>query len=252
MPADAPPVLLLHGFTQTHVSWRPVIEHLDGLDLVAPDAPGHGTAADLRLDLSGSANRLAALCRARWGDRRALVVGYSMGGRTALRLALDHPSVVAGLVLVGATAGIEDPNGRAARRRADGAIADAIEDLGVDHFLERWLAQPLFAGLDVAPDDLAARRANPAEGLASSLRLAGTGTMDPPWWPELRRLTVPVAVRWGERDEKFAAIGAHLVAAIGPNAQGGAVAGAGHAAHLERPEAIAADVRRLAAGAIAG
>lgn len=243
--SEAPVVLLLHGFTQTHVSWRPMVELLDGLEVLAPDAPGHGAASDLRLDLAGAADRLAGLL----AGRPALVVGYSMGARTALRLALDRPEAVAGLLLVGATAGIDDPEERAARRRADEALADQIELDGVAPFLERWLAQPLFGGRVPAPDDLAARLANDAAGLASSLRLAGTGTMDPPWWDLLAGIGAPVRVRWGERDAKFAALGARLVDAIGSNADGAALAGCSHAAHLERPDLVADDVRRALAGA---
>jgi 2-succinyl-6-hydroxy-2,4-cyclohexadiene-1-carboxylate synthase len=244
MAVTPPPLLLLHGFTQTHASWAPVRRALPAdREVLAPDAPGHGEASGLRLDLAGAATRAAALL----DGRRAIVVGYSMGGRTALRLALDHPDAVAGLVLLGATAGIDDPEERAARRAADAALADAIERDGVEPFVERWLAQPLFAGLQADPADLVARRANTADGLASSLRLAGTGTMDPPWWRELVRIDVPTLVLWGERDGKFAALGRRLVEAIGAHAEGRAIAGAGHAAHLSHPDAVAAAIGTLAA-----
>jgi len=164
MPVPPPPVVLLHGFTQTGVSWRPIIERLPPTWAVrAPDLPGHGTAGDRHLDLAATAAHLADEL-----PDPALVVGYSMGGRTALRLALDRPDRVAGLVLIGATAGIDDPGERAARRRADEALADRIEAEGVEPFLDRWLAQPLFAGLHPEPDDLAARRANTRRGGTSS------------------------------------------------------------------------------------
>jgi 2-succinyl-6-hydroxy-2,4-cyclohexadiene-1-carboxylate synthase len=210
-----------------------------GWDVRTPDLPGHGTACDLALDLAATADRLAASL----GGGPALVIGYSMGGRTALRLALDHPEAVTGLVLVGATAGIDDLAERAARRAADEALADRIEAEGVEAFLDRWLTQPLFAGLAPEDDDLAARRANTATGLASSLRAAGTGTMDPPWWDELAAIAVPTLVVWGEADAKFAALGRRLAEAIGPNAETTALADVGHAAHLEAPDAFAALVR---------
>ncbi|MCU1370824.1 MAG: menH [Ilumatobacteraceae bacterium] len=240
MPAAPPRLLLLHGFTQTGASWRPVAERLPASwDVQVPDLPGHGTAADLRLDLAASAGRLAELIRR--GDGRAtIVVGYSMGGRTALRLALDHPEDVAGLVLIGATAGIDDPADRATRRDADHQLADRIEAEGVEPFLDAWLAQPLFAGLRPQPDDLAARRSNTAAGLASSLRLAGTGTMDPPWWDELPRIEAPTLVVWGEADTRFAALGRRLAEGIGTGAETASLVDVGHAAHLEAPDAVAA------------
>jgi 2-succinyl-6-hydroxy-2,4-cyclohexadiene-1-carboxylate synthase len=236
------PIVLLHGFTQTGASWDPVRHHLPApWVVVAPDLPGHGAAAIPAAGLTETADRLAADLAG-----PALVVGYSMGGRVALRLALDHPHLVAGLVLVGATAGIDDPEQRAERRAADEALARRIETDGVAAFLDHWLAQPLFDSLEVDPLDRSARLANTPEGLAGSLRLAGTGTMDPPWWDELTTITCPTVVVWGERDTKFASLGTRLAHAIGSEASTAEVAGAGHAAHLEDPATVARLVAELA------
>ena len=239
-------VVLVHGFTQTLVSWAPVAADLAAdHEVVRVDAPGHGGSADLHVDLAAGAELLGA------AGGRATYVGYSMGGRLALRLAIDRPDLVERLVLLGATAGIDDPDERTARRAADHALAARIEADGVDAFLDRWLAQPLFADLSPTPEDLAARRTNSTAGLASSLRLAGTGTMDPPWWDDLARIDAPTLVLAGEHDAKFSAVGHRLVAAIGTGAGAGRrplarfapVAGAGHASHLQRPGVVASLIR---------
>ena len=230
--------MLLHGFTQTGVSWRPVVERLgDDVAVATPDLPGHGTAGDVRLDLAETAEAVAA------AEGRATYVGYSMGGRVALRLALDHPEVVDHLVLVGATAGIDDAAERTARREADEALARRIEADGVAAFLDGWLAQPLFAGLTPEPADLAGRRAHPAAGLAASLRLSGTGTMDPPWWDVLADLAVPTTLVAGEHDPRFRALAHRLATAIGGDTTVEVVPGATHACHLQAPEAMAQIIR---------
>lgn len=237
--ASDPPLVLLHGFTQTAVSWSPVVDEvrrvLPGRTVEVPDLPGHGSADpdDDGSDLATTADRLADRMLDRFG--RALVVGYSMGGRLALQMAVDRPDAVAGLLLVGATAGIDDPVGRAERRRADEALASDIEADGVRGFLDRWMALPLFTGFRAGPADLAARRANRAEGLAASLRHAGTGTMDPPLWDRLGAIGVPVTVSAGSRDAKFTALGRRLVDGIGANARFERFEDAGHTAHLEHP-----------------
>lgn len=237
-----PRFVLLHGFTQTSVSWDPVVEALAAdHEVVTVDLPGHGRSDRVRLDLAATAAAVAEV------GGPAIYAGYSMGGRVGLRLALDRPDLVRGLVLIGATAGIDDAAERAARRVADEERAQAIERQGVAAFLEGWLAQPLFAGLHPRPEDLAARRANTAEGLAASLRLSGTGTMDPDWWselPYLGRRGTSVAVVAGERDQKFTALGRRLVDGIGPTALLELVPGSGHACHLEDPAAVAALLRR--------
>ncbi len=236
-PSTGAPIALVHGFTQTAVSWRRFVPSLraridDDRQIVAVDAPGHGRRHDVHVGLDDGARLL--------GDEvgRAVWIGYSMGGRLALHLALARPDLVDALVLIGATAGIDDADERSARRRADEELAASIERDGVEVFLDRWLAQPLFAGLTPDPADLAARRENTSAGLAASLRLAGTGTQTP-LWDRLPEIVAPVLVLAGERDAKFAALGRRLADAL-PSGTLALVPGAGHAAHLEAPDATAA------------
>ena len=177
-----------------------------GRQLVRVDLPGHGGSSDVRADVSASGGLLAAA----GGDARSTCSATRSGARVALHAALARPDAVRRLVLVGGTAGIDDPAARATRRARDDEMADDLERSDdVDGFVRRWLAAPMFAGLVTpAPDE---RRRNPAAGLASSLRLAGTGTQ-PPQWDQLSGLPVPTLVLVGAVDLRFAALGARLVA----------------------------------------
>ena len=149
-------------------------------------------------------------------------------------------------MLLSATAGIDDEGERAARRASDDALAATIERDGVEAFLSRWLAQPMFAALASDHAVRNDRLRNTASGLASSLRLAGTGAQEP-LWSQLSELTMPVDVVAGGRDAKFVALGQRLAATIGSNATFETIGDAGHAAHLEQPAAFAALVRRALA-----
>ena len=233
-----PLLVLVHGFTQTRHCWSPFDVLIGrGRELLRADAPGHGGSGDLDLDLWAGADALAATI-----DRPADLLGYSMGGRLALHTALAHPPRVRRLVLIGATAGIADEAERGRRRAADDALADHLEAVGVDAFLDEWLARPLFAGLDATTAHRSRRLANTAAGLATSLRLAGTGAMEP-LWVRLTELAMPVLLVAGADDTRFASIAAEMAEAIGANAEVAVIGGAGHTAHLERPEATATTVR---------
>ena len=200
----APTLVLLHGFTQTRQSWRPVIAALGGRRrALAPDMPGHGHAAARPASFAACTGYVRAL----GGDGRFALAGYSMGGRIALHAAFALADRLDRLVLIGASPGIADPAERAARRAADDALADRIEAIGVEAFAREWAALPLWEG---QPDRVRAaanadRLRNTPEGLAAALRGLGTGVMDP-LWDALPSLTVPVTLAVGERDEKFRAI----------------------------------------------
>ena len=231
-----PRMVLVHGFTQTGRCWGPVAEALaTGHEVVRIDAPGHGRSAEVLAGPRGSARLIA--------DRggRATYLGYSMGGRFCLHLALANPELVAGLVLVGATPGIEDPDEREQRADDDDRMAQVLERRGLEAFLDAWLANPLFAGIPPERAFREERLENTVDGLAMSLRQAGTGVQDS-LWPKLGRLDMPVLAVAGERDAKFAGIAERMTAAIGANATLALVPDAGHAVHLEQPDAFLAVV----------
>lgn len=236
--------MLVHGFTQTGASWRRIAEALrdDGYDVRTPDLPGHGGTPPA--DLATAADRLVEACDA--GNRPATWVGYSMGGRACLHLALAHPAAVDRLVLLGATAGLDDDTERNARRHSDELLATRLEALGVDRFMDEWLAQPMFERVPADADGTAERRMNTVEGLAGALRLAGTGAQAPLWerLPELGIVGIRTVVLAGELDGKFKVLARRLADAIGPTATVEWVPGAGHAAHLERPDEFVTILRR--------
>ena len=238
-------LVLAHGFTQTSRVWGAVDVDLAGdHQVVAVDMPGHGASSDVASGLVDGALLLAE------AGGRAHYLGYSMGARFCLHLALARPELVDSLVLVSGTAGIEDEGERLARRRADAALADRLDpDRGtgdavpVETFLRQWMANPIFEGITVEAAGLEERTANTGRGLASSLRLAGTGSQLP-LWRLLGRLEMPVLVVTGGDDEKFSALGRRMVGAIGSNATLVEVPGTGHAPHLQRPDLVAGSVRR--------
>ena len=233
-----PVVAFVHGFTQTGRSWAPVAEGLVGdHEVVVVDAPGHGGSSAVAADLTTGADLLAdAVGPATW-------VGYSMGARFSLHVALRHPDRVRGLVLLGGTAGIDDDAERADRRAQDLATAARLDADGLPRFLDGWLAQPLFASLPRERAGLEDRLRNTVAGLRSSLELAGTGSQEP-LWDRLGTLRMPVLAVAGEHDERYAALAERLAAAVGSPSEVALVPGAGHAAHLEQPDAFLGLLRR--------
>ncbi len=225
-------LILVHGFTQTAASWDAIEYRLTALghDVLALDAPGHGAHHDTHLGLWKGADLLAA------EGGRGTWVGYSMGGRLALHVALAHPDNVERLVLIGATAGLDTVAERIERQASDELLAEELERDGLDAFLSRWLAQPLFATLPEDSAGLDARRRNTVGGLAASLRLMGTGSQDP-LWDRLAEIRAPTMLVTGTLDEKFSALAQRFVDAL-PDAHIASMNGCGHACHLEAPDAF--------------
>ena len=240
----APAVVLLHGFTHTGASWDPVVAALgERYRALALDIRGHGSAADrVPVTLDAVLEDLATLA-----PDRFTLAGYSMGGRIALHAALALPERIDRLVLIGASPGIADPAEREARREADDRLADEVEAMSIEAFAERWAQTPLLAGQP--PAVLAAAQAdrlrNDPAGLARALRGLGTAVL-PSLWERLSEIQIPVALVVGERDEKFRTIASEMSAAI-PHAEVVVLARAGHAVHLEAPQAVAAVIARARA-----
>ena len=228
---DSPPgstVAFLPGFMQHGDSWTPVA------DRVRERYPS------IRVDFEtwtfeGRLREIARVC-----PPGSVVVGYSMGGRLALHAAVREPERFAALAVVGASAGIEDPDERRERRAADDSLARWMEGAPIEEVVARWEALPPFA---TQPPALVAsqrpgRLAHDPAALARLLRSAGQGAL-PSLWDRLERLEQPVLAVAGELDARYAEV-AQRMAALLPRGAAALVPGAGHAPQLERPEASAA------------
>ena len=121
---SGPPLVLLHGFTQTARLWGRFGDLLaESHTVLALDLPGHAGADSVRADLPGTADLVADAVSAAIGDDRCDLLGYSLGARVALHVALGTDLAMGHLVLIGGTAGMEDERARAspaAGRRVDG------------------------------------------------------------------------------------------------------------------------------------
>lgn len=243
----APAILALHGFTGSGRDFAPVAAHLER-QIAAPDLVGHGQGNAPDDPSAYSMGRVVAGLEGTLNELklgRVPVVGYSMGGRTALQFALAHPERTEALVLVGATPGFRDADARAERQRSDEALATWLEEVGIDAFAQRWEELPILAtqrSID-APFGEAMRqrrREHEPAGLAGSLRGMGTGAMDSVWG-RLAELDIPTLLITGARDAKFTAIARDMLGLL-PRASHVAISGAGHCAHLERPDEAAAQI----------
>ena len=241
-------LIALHGFTETDLVWR---------DLLAPAVPalrclllpGHGwkpgpAGADFMAGGGGARGAPA-------GRRPVDLLGYSMGGRLALALALVAPQRVRRLVLVSSSAGTASVEERAARIRHDERLAQILEEDGIGPFVAWWQAQPVLRPAAPLPPALVAelrclRLNQDPHGLAAALRRLGAGAM-PDLAPRLPTLPMPTLLVAGEADARYREVMADMATRI-PGARLAVVAGSGHAIHRERPD----ELRALVAGFLAG
>jgi len=248
------PLVLLHGFTGNAASWTLVrydlarFHRVIAIDIIghgasaAPEDPSHYTFEQALLDL--------AEVTAKLGIARAAWLGYSMGGRLALGMAINQPDLVSSLILVSAIAGIQHERGRLQRAEADQELARRIEESGIETFVAEWERLPIWESQRTLPIEVLRqqrdiRLRNRAVGLANSLRGMGQGAQ-PSYWDRLGEINVPVLLMAGALDRKFVGIAGQMGVRI-RDAELSVVADAGHAVHLERPHEFVEEVREFLA-----
>lgn len=241
--ANADPIVLVHGFLGEPGDWDAVVASLD--------VPRATWRVDLlrarldRFDLASLGRALADEVR-RSGLAPATVIGYSLGARVSMTALAEHPEEIGRVLAVSGSPGIADTGERIGRATADDALAAVLERDGLAPFLDRWYAQPLFSSLRTHPDyaHIARRRlSGDGHAWARVLRDASPGR-NPSLWERLPALADRLWLAVGGLDGQYLEL-ANRAHERAPTMPLTIVEGAGHAVHLERPDALASLIDRL-------
>jgi 2-succinyl-6-hydroxy-2,4-cyclohexadiene-1-carboxylate synthase len=240
---SGPPLLLLHGFTGSKRTWAPFIPLWSKrFQTIAVDIIGHGETDSPENVIPYTMPEMAVALKVllnEHGIQKTNVLGYSMGGRLALYLAMKHPETVDALLLESASPGLAIPMEKDARLRQDGALADEILKNGIHAFVDKWEKVPLFKSQEQL--SCSARKqvrnerlSQKAMGLANSLRGMGTGAQ-PSFWNSLSKCQKQVMLVAGSLDVKFVKIAEEMEKRL-PQCKKIIVDGVGHAVHVETPD----------------
>lgn len=232
-------LIALHGFTETDNVWQELLAPAFPA-LICPLLPGHGDKpCPPGTCLAGTARDILARIP---GNAPVDLLGYSMGGRVAIRLALDHPERIRRLVLISCNPGMDDAQERAQRRQRDEHLAQILEEDGIGPFVAWWQSNPVLKPANPLPrsvqESLRCMRLNHEPGgLANALRLLGASEADNDLWPRLGELRMPTLLVNGAADKRYEGIMAAMHQRIA-GSRLETVSAAGHAIHREQAEAL--------------
>ena len=240
-----PAILFLHGFMGCADDWRIIFDNLsDSFYCIAIDLPGHGKTEVIGDDKAyrmeqvaeGLVHQLASL-----GIIQSHLVGYSMGGRLAVYLAVHYPHLWKRVIFESTSPGLKTEAERKTRQKQDNAIAERLMQVPLSHFVDEWYRQPIFSRMLQYPDRFVqlkqSRLKNDISGLVKSLQQMGTGSQ-PSLWEHLSRITAPTLLIVGSEDTKFRAIANEMNIGL----QMGKIKEvpyAGHVVHWEQPKLFA-------------
>jgi 2-succinyl-6-hydroxy-2,4-cyclohexadiene-1-carboxylate synthase len=241
-----PPLLFLHGFMGEGEEFEEIMASLSRhYYCVAVDLPGHGRTRS-RPELQDYTMPDLAVGVIQFLDalnlKSCCLMGYSMGGRLALYLALHFPSYFSKVILESASPGLKTVAERTDRLRKDRQLAQTLRTLSAEdfpRFLTTWYQQPIFAAIQQHPayeKMLERRLKNSPQNLAHTLECLSSGRQ-PALWERLSHNSLPMLLLVGALDQKFVDINramANCCAALKLEI----IDRCGHTLHLEQPQGL--------------
>lgn len=240
-PAEAQPIVFVHGVLFTRKMWAPQREALaDDYRVVVPDLPGHGALADEDFELERGIQRLDEVVEEAAGGR-ATVVGLSLGGYVATAFANRYPDKVDSLVISGSSAnpvGVLEP-----LTRGVSAVSEAITENRVGNRGVAWLTKQFVKRLGL--DDDAEREILESGFYPEQFGNAGFDLAGTDFRSAFASFPGPALVLNGQWD-LLNRLGEDEHVLVGTNARLQVIAGAGHVCNLERPGEFVDAVERFA------
>lgn len=225
-------IAAVHGFTGSPALFSGLPCH--GLTVL-----GHGPSAQASgpVDFADEVDRLAALLPA----GKVHLVGYSLGARLSLAMAVRHPRKIGQLSLVGGSPGLRSDDERVQRRTADATWSAILRDQGIESFVDAWQELPLWRSQRALPAECLQRQrqerlSHDARQLALALDSLGTGAM-PSLWSHLGGLDLAINLIVGALDAKYLEINREMATLL-PMATLHVIEGSGHNPLLEDPRSV--------------
>ena len=233
-----PSLTFIHGFMGHPSDW-------DDVRAALPEYDTRAIEIKPALDWRSSVRQLADSI-----PDRSVVVGYSMGARLALGIALEHPQKCAGLCFVSGNPGLETTEARDKRWQSDQEIAQQLEQLdseSLELFLDQWYQADVFASLpqEIRREQIARKRKLFSPNWPKILRTHSV-SRQPNYWPSLKQLSIPAAVVAGELDEKYRQIAVKFADQTSSGQVSKTIVpNCGHIVHFEQPESLAQTIREV-------
>ncbi|KAL2582256.1 hypothetical protein AAZV13_15G229700 [Glycine max] len=261
-------LVFLHGFLGTGEDWINIMKTFSGsAKCISVDLPGHGKSIlhgvkgageEPLLSLETIADLLHKLIH-HIAPEKVTLVGYSMGARIALYMALKFCTKTKGAVLISGSPGLKDKLSRKIRTAKDDSRALAVIAHGLELFVSSWYAGELWKSLRSHPhfNRIIASRLqhDDMQNLAQMLSGLSIGRQ-PSMWEDLPNCRVPLLIMHGEKDTKFRKIAQAMMKALCSSLRSKhekgydihevvEVPSCGHAAHLENPLPLIAAIGRF-------
>lgn len=249
---NKPTILFIHGFSGSSLDWKEIIPQIDeNFSCIALDLIGHGQSSapnDIveyeQLTLVNHLKEILDLL----SINKAILCGYSMGGRLSLSFAEDYRERVHGLILESTSPGIQENNQRNERLHSDKLLAENIHKNGIEWFVDYWMNLPIFSSQKQLSTSILNRIKisklnNNPDDLANSLLGFSQGKMKP-CWENLTTFTFPIQLIVGESDKKYCLINDQMNQQL-QNSTFSIVQNAGHNIHLEKPSDFVILVNRF-------
>ena len=242
-------LVFLHGFLGTPTEWLALLDRLPAAwrqRCHCLTLPGHGPEAPDAMPWPLLADWLDHEL-ARRQIRRAVLYGYSLGGRLALHYATsaqslhtDGRSKLAGLVLESANPGLTSPEARRERMHSDALWVQRLRRESLRSVLEGWYRQPVFSDLTPARrEELITLRSHLEPRRLAHMLAASSLARQPDLRPWLQSSELPIFYLYGAADLKFTTLADELLTAC-PAMQGAQIQAAGHNLHLTHADEVAA------------
>ncbi|MED6110114.1 hypothetical protein PIB30_040017 [Stylosanthes scabra] len=262
-------LVFLHGFLGAGEDWSPIMKSFSGsARCISVDLPGHGKSIihgvndaceEPCLSMEIIADIFHQLLH-QITPAKVTLVGYSMGARIALYLALRFSSKIKGAVLISGSPGLKDKLSRKIRAAKDDSRASSIISHGLESFLNSWYEGDLWKSLRSHPNftRITANRSQHEDLQSLSKMLSGLSIgRQPSLWEDLPNCKTPLLIMHGEKDAKFKKIAQEIMntvrSGVGSNQEKVnidihevvEIPNCGHAAHLENPLPVVSAFRRF-------